>query len=307
MDALSRSPITPEQYHLRTRGLVSPSLRDAHVLQVGCGGGSEAAIRLARTGPKIITLVDFDVVEPQNLTRTAFTVNDIGQKKVDALAEHIRAANPFVEVRPVAENVLDLKGDHLAALLAGVDLLIAGTDSFAAQARINQWACQFEIPAVFIGVHERARGGLIVWTIPGESACYRCVAQARYEAAEQRAADLDLPGAAGLGLDVAFIDAIALKLVVAILERGQDSDLGSFIEAAKGRTQVVVRTHPLYRWDEVDLFDLVLSDLPVDPKDYKKELEHEGFFAMDSLWLRTERLPDCPDCGDLGRREALHA
>lgn len=297
---------TPDRYYDRTRGLISSAVHDAHLLQAGCGAGSESAIRLARVGPRQMTFIDFDTVETENLTRTAFTTADLGRLKVEALADHVRAANPFVDVRPIAKSVLELPASEVESLLNGVDIILAGTDSFAAQARLNEWACRFEIPAVFVGVHEGARGGMIVWTIPGETPCHRCVARSRYDAFASGAAPLDLPGARGLGLDVAFIDAIATKLVIAILERGQPTDLGAFAALAEGRTQVVVRTHPAYRWDEVDLFDLVFADLPTEPKNYKRELQDEALFAMDSLWLRPAFDPACPDCRHLQAREASH-
>jgi len=96
---------------------------------------------------------------------------------------------------------------------------------------------------------------------------------------------------------VAVIDAFALKIAVAVLERGEASEFGSFFDCMSGRNQVVVRTHPAYRWGDVDIFDLVLSDLPTAPKDYRAELEREAFLTCDSLWLRTDFGADCPDCG----------
>jgi len=295
--------IDSTRYYRRVDGVVSPELHQRHILQVGCGAGSDSALKLARLGPKRLTLVDCDVVEVENLCRTAFTVDDLGRPKVEALAHHIGQANPLVEVRTLHRDILELSEHEVAALLEGVDLIIAGTDSFAAQARLNLWAMQYRIPAVFIGIHERARGGLVTWVLPGETPCYRCVARSRYEAAESGwDGELNLAGARGSAIDVAFIDAVALKLCLAILERGEDSDAGCFLGDAGGRNQVVARTDPHYRWGDVDLFDLVLSDLPKSPRPYKTELKRQVFFALDTLWLESDYLPDCPDCALLGEK-----
>lgn len=297
-----------ERYFARLEGVVSPSFHRRHILQVGCGAGSASALKLARLGPERLTLADRDVVEVENLCRTAFTTADLGKPKAEALAEHVMLANPFVEVWSLHRDITSLSPDEEATLLEGVDLIIAGTDSFAAQAYLNELAQRYAIPAVFVGIHAWARGGVVTWVVPGETPCYRCIARSRYEAVELgRTAELDLPGALGSAIDVAFIDAVALKLCLTLLERGQDSDAGRFLAAAHGRNQVVVRMDPSYRWGDVDLFELVLSDLPTSPRDFRAELKREVYLALDTLWLESDFLPGCPDCALLGLREKRHA
>ena len=106
----------------------------------------------------------------------------------------------------------------------------------------------------------------------------------------------------GIQVDIGFIDAVVLKIAVGILERKQKSEFGSFFRALGNRNQVVVRTHPDYRWQDTDLFDLVLDDLPREPKDYKADLKNQAFFAMDTLWLSTDRDRNCPDCCKISKR-----
>lgn len=295
--------LSQERYAARLAGVVSSRFSNRHVLVVGCGAGSDGVLKLARLGLGSLTLVDLDVVEPENLCRTAYTVDDLGCRKVAALAAHVEAANPFVRVRAVHGDVCALGDDAVRELLARVDLIVAGTDFFPAQALLNTWSQRYRIPAVFIGVHARARGGVVIWSIPGETPCYRCVASRRYaEFAREGERAVTLPGEHGSLLDVAMIDAIALKIAAAVLERGEQSEFASFFSFLDGRNQVVVRTHPAYQWGELDLFDLVLADLPTAPKDYRAELQREAFLACDSLWLRTEARPDCPDCRLPGAR-----
>ena len=51
----------------------------------------------------------------------------------------------------------------------------------------------------------------MVWTVPGFTPCYRCVAQERFEAAASPgAAGLDLDAARGSLVDCQFIDMVAL-------------------------------------------------------------------------------------------------
>ncbi len=65
----------------------------------GVGGlGSTVAIALARIGVGRLIVADFDVVEPSNLNRQQFFVDQIGQPKVEALKETLGRINPCVAV-----------------------------------------------------------------------------------------------------------------------------------------------------------------------------------------------------------------
>ena len=74
-------------------------LAHAQVGIAGLGGlGSAAACHLARLGVGKLVLVDFDVVDVSNLHRQQYTCAQVGMKKAEALAETLRAINPFVEL-----------------------------------------------------------------------------------------------------------------------------------------------------------------------------------------------------------------
>jgi molybdopterin/thiamine biosynthesis adenylyltransferase len=286
-------------------GIVSDDIHGKHVVFVGCSGVADLALKFVRMGLRTVSVVDFDTVDLGNIPRTAFALKDIGEKKVDAFVAHARRVHPSVAVRAFARDVTTMVGAReLGELLGGADLLIAATDSFAAQAYANRLSTMFRIPLVAIGIHEGGKGGMVIWSMPGETACYRCVAKNRYEAAASAGpSSVDLPGAPGLMVDIAFIDAVAAKVAIAILERDKDSQYARFFSGLAGRNQIVVRTDPTYGWDDgVDPFAVVLDDLPTEPKDFKAELKRDAYFACDSLWLRTEVDPDCPDCGQLWRR-----
>lgn len=74
-------------------------IKCARVGIAGCGGlGSTLAVILARTGIGSLLLVDYDIVEPSNLNRQQFFIDQIGELKVMALAENLRRINPFVDI-----------------------------------------------------------------------------------------------------------------------------------------------------------------------------------------------------------------
>src|ERR1700712_5214417 len=73
-------------------------LLNAKVLCIGAGGlGCPIALYLAAAGVGTIGLVDIDVVSPSNLQRQIlFTLDDVGDDKVNAAAKRLIAMNPDV-------------------------------------------------------------------------------------------------------------------------------------------------------------------------------------------------------------------
>lgn len=93
---------------------VHDRVRGARIGIAGLGGlGSQAAIALARIGVGELVLADFDVVEPSNLNRQQYFVEQLGLPKVAALTDTLRRVNPYVgvsphEVRLVPENIPEI-------------------------------------------------------------------------------------------------------------------------------------------------------------------------------------------------------
>ncbi len=83
----------------------------------GLGGlGSTVAIALARIGIGRLILADYDVVEPSNLNRQQYFVDQLGMPKTEALAENLARINPYVAldchpVRLTPENVAVIYND----------------------------------------------------------------------------------------------------------------------------------------------------------------------------------------------------
>jgi len=292
-----------KEYRKRLKGLISDDFQNKTILTIGVGAGSYAVEKLARLSPARLKNCDFDFVEVSNLARTSYALDDVGHLKVEALAKRISRINPLVEVLSYPRNLCKMSAPEIEQLFRGVDLVIGGTDQFLAQAKVNEIAVKRGIPAVWIGIHARSEGGRIVWYVPGDTGCYRCVATERYATAAQPKADeaLDLDGMVGSLLDCQFIDMVALNIAVAILERGQDSQYGRFYERMQGRNDVVVRCHPDYAWGS-SIWDAMLGDLPKQPKDFGMELKQEAILAMDTIWMKGPINAECPVCGN-SRRE----
>jgi sulfur carrier protein ThiS adenylyltransferase len=101
-------------------------LKNASVGIAGVGGlGSAVAVALARVGVGRLIIADFDVVEPSNLNRQQYFIDQLGRYKVDALAENLRRINPYVTVQAV--NTL-LTTKNIPSLFANCTIVVEAFD-----------------------------------------------------------------------------------------------------------------------------------------------------------------------------------
>ena len=78
---------------------VHAAVKGSTIGVAGVGGlGSAIAIALARTGIGHLIIADFDVVEPSNLNRQQYFIDQIGLPKVYALRDTLARINPHVRV-----------------------------------------------------------------------------------------------------------------------------------------------------------------------------------------------------------------
>lgn len=149
-------------------------LAAARVAVLGCGAlGGASALALARAGVGFLRLVDRDVPELSNLPRQVlFDEADVaaGLPKAVAAARHLERINRAIGIEPV---VADLTAANAIELLAGVDVIVDGTDNLEARYLVNEVACRTGVP----WVHGGAIGaeGRVLTVIPGQTACLRCL------------------------------------------------------------------------------------------------------------------------------------
>jgi sulfur carrier protein ThiS adenylyltransferase len=76
---------------------VHEKVKSAVVGVAGLGGlGSPCAMALCRMGIGKLILVDFDVVEPSNLNRQCYFIDQIGMYKSEATRRNLERINPYV-------------------------------------------------------------------------------------------------------------------------------------------------------------------------------------------------------------------
>lgn len=213
--ALSTSQISRYARHLTLKeigGAGQNALLAANIAIVGAGGlGGPAGLYLAAAGVGRLTLIDDDVVEASNLQRQVqFRDLDIGMSKARIMGDKLEELNPDCDV---TRRNIRLNEDNAAELLLGHDVILDGTDSFAARFEINAASRELGTPLVSgaIGRFDLQLGVFNV-TLTGDDAspCYRCFVPDAQESEQNCATHGVLGAIAGMGGSMMAMEAIKL-------------------------------------------------------------------------------------------------
>jgi molybdopterin/thiamine biosynthesis adenylyltransferase len=144
------------------------------VLLIGAGGiGCASAAYLASSGVGHLIIADFDTVDETNLGRQVlYTPDDVGQRKAEVAANHLRAINPDIKISAITERLRDAA---LAAAVESADVVLDGCDNFATRFQVND-ACVVAGRRLISGSAIRLEGQLAVFGPDyGSLPCYRCL------------------------------------------------------------------------------------------------------------------------------------
>jgi adenylyltransferase/sulfurtransferase len=147
-------------------------LAAAKVLVIGAGGlGCPVLQYLAAAGVGTLGIADGDTVELSNLQRQVlYAEADIGVGKALAAQKKLQAANPYIQVNAYQ---VTLTPSNIAGLLTNYDIVVDGTDNFAARYLINDACVMLHKPWVFGSIF-RFEGQVSVFNYKG-GPTYRCI------------------------------------------------------------------------------------------------------------------------------------
>ncbi len=120
---------TELEYMLTARNLpgIYEKIKNSCIGIAGLGGlGSNIALSLARIGIGKLIIADFDVVEPTNLNRQQYFINQLGKPKTAALKELISNANPYVTV--IEHNTM-LNPENCLSIFKDCDVICEAFDN----------------------------------------------------------------------------------------------------------------------------------------------------------------------------------
>lgn len=126
---------------------VHEKLKKGTVGIAGVGGlGSMVAVALARVGVGRLVIADFDVVEPTNLNRQQYFIDQIGMPKVAALRDNLARINPYINVD--ARNVM-LGPENAATVFDGCEVVVEAFDRAEMKAMLVETVLE-QMPGTFL-------------------------------------------------------------------------------------------------------------------------------------------------------------
>lgn len=145
-------------------------LHNSTVMVVGAGAiGNELIKNLALLGIGKILVVDMDIIEQTNLTRSIlYRMSDVGKYKAEAAAEKAMEINPDVTAVPLKINIVT---DIGLGVFRQMDVVLGGLDNREARLAINQFSYKVNKPWID-GAIEVLNGFARVFVPPGP--CYEC-------------------------------------------------------------------------------------------------------------------------------------
>jgi molybdopterin/thiamine biosynthesis adenylyltransferase len=159
-------------------------LAQARIMVIGCGAlGNEVLKNLALLGIGHVLLVDFDLIEISNLSRSVlFQANDQGLPKAEVAANRVKEINSDVKVKALHQDILWQVG---LGLYRRMDVVLGCLDNREARLAVNQACWRMGVPWVDGALQELM--GLVRVFVPPDSACYECtLANSDYEELNQR-------------------------------------------------------------------------------------------------------------------------
>ena len=280
----------------RIEGAVDIQLiQDTHVVAVGAGGAYCLYDSLVRSGIGKLTVLDFDSVDDTNIVRQGYEAHQIGQKKVDALGEHLKRVNEGTEYTGITKNFLNMHQDELDAIFGEGDIFLFLTDSFRAQRFGNILALHYGKPAIWGGFYEKSRCAEMVFTIPGVTpACFRCAVSSRFAAQDAAEEEITVSSGCNTIFHSQLLDSYIGMLVFAILHNQiLGFEFSGWFGDKWDRNLIQMKVHPDYSNNENNLFQRVFA--PTEGR----------AFNFNAIWQKIEEecpptYPYCRDCAGTG-------
>jgi len=158
--------------HLLLWGADGQSLiENSQVLLAGAGAiGNEVAKNLAMLGVRKLVIVDYDLVETSNLSRTVFfEKGDVGKSKAEVLSRKLESNYSYVHAEFYRSRVENLP----TKIYLNSDVILSGLDNVPSRMYLASISCRYSIPMVdagAIGYENRVQT-----YIPPDNPCPICI------------------------------------------------------------------------------------------------------------------------------------
>ncbi len=189
-------------------------LQKACAAVVGLGAlGSVSANLLVRAGVGRVVLIDRDFPEMNNLQRqTLYDEKDLALNLPKAVLARQKLADVNRDIQ-IDAFASDLNPETIGDMLAGVNIVIDGTDNYETRYLLNDYALKNRIPWIYGGVIRTE--GTCYAVLPGSGPCLRCLFPEPPPAGERETCDQAGVLAAASHLVASFQVTEALKFLTA--------------------------------------------------------------------------------------------
>lgn len=189
------------------------ALAEARVTVIGLGGiGAPVVQYLAAAGVGHLRLIDCDAVDLSNLQRQViYQERSLGRLKSEMAAEWVHGFDPAISVE---QRSVRLDPTNADSHVGNTDLVIDGTDNFAARLAISDACVRQEVPLTSAALG-RFQGQVANFAghLAGHS-CYRCFVGDAFDADDCDTCAADGVLGAMVGMVGAFAAMHALRVVL---------------------------------------------------------------------------------------------
>lgn len=233
-----RGMMTEERTFERIQSLFDIELlAPIRVLVAGCGsGGGSVALQLVMSGFRNFTLLDRDVIGPENVIRHVCGRRFVGKKKVEAVAEILQDRNAAANIRAIEADIMSFPG--IEDVIKDCDVVVLATDNDPSRYRLNELCVQTQVPFVVGKVFTRGIGGEVFSYRPQSGGCLACLESFLQRTTYRqgiREIDLvsdeerekvygmeisEIKDSPGLAIDIAFITSFHSRFVLDAVARG---------------------------------------------------------------------------------------
>ncbi len=257
----------------RNTGILESSIMmDKCAFILGCGSvGGLVALELARSGVGTFILVDSDILEYHNLCRHQCSIMDVGAYKVNTLARRIKEINPsatVISLPKIVEEVGRSVFDEYC--IPNKAILVGCADNRNADVYANSIAVSYSVPFISVGFWERAFAGEIFYWLPNANMpCYKCALGDGGDLSQRTNTnrriyttqeDLEKVNfEPGISTDINFVTTIGIKLMLDILNIGNEHFTPRLLGHLKQYTLVCNTNNPKIGGEMAEIFSYPLQ------------------------------------------------
>jgi molybdopterin-synthase adenylyltransferase len=175
-----------DKAYLLPRGGANSLIQDKKVALIGCGAvGGHIAIQLVQSGILNLTLLDYDLLTPENIFRHVLGKDYLGRSKADALKTELENKFPYVDVKAWSLNIEEAFSKSIFDPNK-FDLIILATGDDNLSLKINKllYLQGTRTPILYSWLEPYGIGGHVLITNMGNKGCFQCLFTSLHQGGE---------------------------------------------------------------------------------------------------------------------------